>query len=216
MSRGGPRVCKLSDGGKRIRTCMGFFPSSGRFWVFAGSLFGAGKAVLRSLIAPQVAREFFSLEAISSPWAVDRPSKRIPLCRWGRLVPVANRRAPRASRSALTSDGAARAGGACLPTGASRGGTQPRFLNSCVQPGSWFFPRSARLSEPQLGVGEAGTAMSRARSTRCVPQRKTRGCPASSQRDALPPRVGGFREAVAFGGDPQAVVDGIAAQRYSL
>ena len=77
-----------------------------------------------------------------------------------------NRRAPRASRSALTSDGAARAGGACLPTGASRGGTQPRFLNSCVQPGSWFFPRSARSSEPQLGVGEAGTAMSRARSTR--------------------------------------------------
>jgi hypothetical protein len=45
-----------------------------------------------------------------------------------RLVPVANRRAPRASRSALTSDGAARAGGACLPTGASRGGTQARFL----------------------------------------------------------------------------------------
>jgi hypothetical protein len=47
---------------------------------------------------------------------------------WVRLVSVANRRAPRASRSALTSDGAARAGGACLPTGASRGGTQPRFL----------------------------------------------------------------------------------------
>src|SRR5580704_15257111 len=76
-------------------------------------LFGAGKAVFRSLIAPQVARGFFPLEAVSSPWPVDRRAKRIPLWRWGRLVPVANRRAPRASRSALTSDGAARAGG-CL------------------------------------------------------------------------------------------------------
>jgi hypothetical protein len=57
----------------------------------------------------------------------DRPPKRPPLRYWVRLVPVANRRAPRASRSALTSDGAARAGGACLPTGASRGGTQLRF-----------------------------------------------------------------------------------------
>ena len=48
----------------------------------------------------------------------------------GRLVPVANRRDPRASRSALTSDGAARVGGACLPPGASRGWTaaQARFL----------------------------------------------------------------------------------------
>src|SRR6516162_503404 len=43
--------------------------------------------------------------------------------RWGRLVPVANRRAPRAARSAPTSDGAARVGGACLPTEASRGST---------------------------------------------------------------------------------------------
>src|SRR5580704_4685341 len=52
-----------------------------------------------------------------------------PLCgRWVRLVPVANRRAPRASRSALTSNGAARVGGVCLPTEASRGGTQPRLL----------------------------------------------------------------------------------------
>jgi hypothetical protein len=84
-------------------------------------LFGAGKAVFRSLIAPRVAREFFSLEAVSSPWPVDRRAKRILLWRWGRLVPVANRRAPRASRSALTSDGAARAGGACLPTGAKPG-----------------------------------------------------------------------------------------------
>jgi hypothetical protein len=33
----------LSAGGRRIRTCMGLFLSSGRFWFFAGSLFGAGK-----------------------------------------------------------------------------------------------------------------------------------------------------------------------------
>src|SRR5438270_88492 len=43
--------------------------------------------------------------------------KRTPLRYWVRLVPVANRRAPRASRSALTSDGAARVGGACLLPG---------------------------------------------------------------------------------------------------
>jgi Protein of unknown function (DUF1254) len=53
-----------------------------------------------------------------------------PLQRRFRLVRVANGRDPRASRSALTSDGATRVGGACLPTGASRGGTasQARFL----------------------------------------------------------------------------------------
>ena len=65
-------------------------------------------------------------QAIGTP---DRHRKGTPHRRWGRLVPVANRRVPRASRSALTSDGAARVGGACLPTGASRGGTQARFLN---------------------------------------------------------------------------------------
>src|SRR6201997_1543634 len=92
---------------------MGLFLSSSRFLVCWRFFVRSGKAVLRSLIAPQVAREFFPLEAVSSPWPVDRRAKRIPLWRWSRLVPVANRRAPRASRSALTSDGAARAGG-CL------------------------------------------------------------------------------------------------------
>src|SRR5712691_7895678 len=52
--------------------------------------------------------------AIGTP---DRRAKGTPHRRWDRLVPVANRRDPRASRSALTSDGAARVGGACLPTG---------------------------------------------------------------------------------------------------
>ena len=44
----------------------------------------------------------------------DRHRKGTPHRRWGRLVPVANRRVPRASRSALTSDGAARVGGAAM------------------------------------------------------------------------------------------------------
>src|SRR5262245_1366254 len=61
-------------------------------------------------------------------WTPDRHRKGTPHGRWGRLVPVANRRVPRASRSALTSDGARRVGGACLPTGASRGDTQARCL----------------------------------------------------------------------------------------
>ena len=53
-------------------------------------------------------------QAIGTP---DRHRKGTPHRRWDRLVPVANRRVPRASRSALTSDGAARVGGACCPPG---------------------------------------------------------------------------------------------------
>jgi hypothetical protein len=34
---------RLPAGGRWIRTCMGLFLSSSRFWFFAGSLFGAGK-----------------------------------------------------------------------------------------------------------------------------------------------------------------------------
>jgi hypothetical protein len=78
--------------------------------------------------AVQIARETLwvvTRQAIGTP---DRHGKGTPSGHWVRLVPVANRRVPRASRSALTSDGAARVGGACLPTGASRGGTQARCL----------------------------------------------------------------------------------------
>jgi hypothetical protein len=53
----------------------------------------------------------------------DRHPKGTPLRRWDRLVQVVHRRDPRASRSALTSDEAARVGGPCAPTWASRGGT---------------------------------------------------------------------------------------------
>src|SRR5437764_15035085 len=110
-----------------------------------------GKAVLRSLIAPQVSRRFSTgLESLRY---------------WVRLGPVANRRAPRATRSALTSDGAARVGGACLPTGASRGGTQCGFEHAASSRGHGSFRGLPDVSEPQRGVGEAGTAMSRARST---------------------------------------------------
>src|SRR5262249_12625187 len=51
---------------------------------------------------------------------LDRRATRTPLCRRQRVVQVANRRAPRAPRSALTSDRAARGGGACVPTWPAR------------------------------------------------------------------------------------------------
>jgi hypothetical protein len=79
----------------------------------------------RAIVAPRRWKKAVKRQAIGTP---DRHGKGTPHGRRDRLVPVANRRAPRASRSALTSDGAARAGGACLPTGASRGGTQARCL----------------------------------------------------------------------------------------
>jgi hypothetical protein len=67
---------------------------------------------------------------ISTP---DRHAKGTPV---RRVIPVVHRRDPRATRSALTSDGAARVGGACAPTGVTRGGgvrgggflVQARFL----------------------------------------------------------------------------------------
>src|SRR6202030_3827157 len=42
-SRGGWKFARLAAGGRRIRTCMGLFLSSGCLWFVAGSLFGAGK-----------------------------------------------------------------------------------------------------------------------------------------------------------------------------
>ena len=44
----------LSAGGRWIRTCMGLFLSSSHFWFVGGSLFGAGKAVLRPVAWDQV------------------------------------------------------------------------------------------------------------------------------------------------------------------
>jgi hypothetical protein len=38
-----PMDRRLSPGGRWIRTCMGLFLSSGRFWFVTSSLFGAGK-----------------------------------------------------------------------------------------------------------------------------------------------------------------------------
>jgi hypothetical protein len=61
--------------------------------------------------------------------------KKNPPCRrWNRVVQVASRRDPRATRSALTSDGAARAGGACLLTWATRGvGSGAGGLAGCLE-----------------------------------------------------------------------------------
>ena len=130
-----------------------------------------------------------SAEAIFSSRPVDRPAKRTPLRYWVRLVPVANRRAPRASRSALTSDGAAPRG-RCLFAHRGKPGwySVAVFEQAASSRGHGSF-RGLLLSEPQPGVGEADTPMSRARSTRSgVSQRKTRGCRASSRRDAPPPQ----------------------------
>src|SRR5215472_10764659 len=44
----------LPAGGRRIRTCMGFFLSSGSFRFIASSLFGAGRAVLHPVACDQV------------------------------------------------------------------------------------------------------------------------------------------------------------------
>jgi hypothetical protein len=49
------------------------------FFVCCRFLVWSGKAVPRSLIASQVAREFFPLEAVSSPWPVDRRAKDLSL-----------------------------------------------------------------------------------------------------------------------------------------
>src|ERR1700680_1082382 len=85
-----------------------------------------------------------------------------------------------------------------------RGRSPPRptrgFLNGLRPTGSWFFPRSARYERAatwRRGGGHRYVPC--AINAVSVSQRRTRGCPASSQQDALPPRVGGFREAIAFG-----------------
>jgi hypothetical protein len=55
-----------------------------------------------------------------------------------RVVPEVHGRAPRASRSAITSDGAARVGGACGPSGASRGGLSRRpYCSACDFRRAW-------------------------------------------------------------------------------
>src|SRR5882724_11932157 len=60
-----------------------------------------------------------------------------------RVVPVVHRRDPRAPRSALTSDGAARAGGPCAPTGGT-----PRGWGS----GGGGFAVQARFLKRQLSL----------------------------------------------------------------
>jgi hypothetical protein len=77
-------------------------------------------------LAPVEGGDFFFVDAACQSACNRAPGsacKKDPPCRrWSRVVQVANRKDPRATRSALTSDAAARAGGACLPTWATRGG----------------------------------------------------------------------------------------------
>jgi hypothetical protein len=176
-----------------------------------------GKAVLRSLIAPQVARQFFPLEAVSSPRPVDRRAKKDPSLALGQACPGSEQEGPaRVAQCPHKRRSGAR--GRCLFAHRGKPGwhsaavfEQPASNRVMVLSAVCPIERAAtwRRGGGHRYVPCAINAVS-------VPQRKTRGCPASSQRDALPPRVGGFREAIAFGGDPQAVVEGIAAQRYSL
>jgi len=74
------------------------------------------------------------------------------------LVQVANRRDPRATRSAITSDGAARAGGACLPTWASPGGGVRGGGRSQTKLSRFFQPPSLeQLATPKVRrVADAG------------------------------------------------------------
>jgi hypothetical protein len=49
-----PKVCRLTAGGRWIRTCMGLFLSSGCLGCADSFLFGAGKAVFRPVACDQV------------------------------------------------------------------------------------------------------------------------------------------------------------------
>ena len=76
--------------------------------------FGPGMRARTDLRAALLAMLAVKRRAMGTP---DRHAKRTALWRWFRLVPVANRRAPRASRSADARDAAARVGGAVCPPG---------------------------------------------------------------------------------------------------
>ena len=219
----------------------GDFPVKWCFRFIASSLFGAGRAVLRSLIAPHLARGFcplpawgnssrhaggtslakccffVRLRAVSSSRPVNR-CKRTSLRRRVRLCPGSEQEGP-ARVAQCPHERRSGARGRCLFAHRGKAGValSRGFLNSLRPTGSWFFPRSARYERAATWRrGGRHRYVPCAINAVSVSQRKTRGCRASSQRDALPPRVGGFREAIAFGDGPQAVVDGIAVQRYSL
>src|SRR5437660_4087003 len=96
-------------------------------------------------------------QAIGTP---DRHAKRTPDRRWDRLVPVANRRVPRASRSALTSDGAT-ARGRCLFAHRGKPGWHSRavFETPALVAGFDDFAMMGQAIEKRgchLGVAEHG------------------------------------------------------------
>ena len=144
--------------------------SSGCFLGFsASSLFGAGKAVLRSLIAPHLARGFcplpawgnssrhaggtslakccffVRLRAVSSSRPFNRHAKRTSLRRWVRLCPGSEQEGP-ARVAQCPHERRSGARGRCLFAHRGKAGValSRGFLNSLRPTGSWFFPRSAR------------------------------------------------------------------------
>jgi hypothetical protein len=64
----------------------GAFSVKRLFWVCCQFFVRSGKAVLRSLIAPQVAREFFSLEAVSFSVACRSACKKDPSLALGQAL----------------------------------------------------------------------------------------------------------------------------------
>jgi hypothetical protein len=102
--------------------------------------------------------ELVALSGQSAPASIDL----------GGLVQVANRRAPRATRSAPTSDVVARAGGTCLPTWASPGmGVRGKGANRLwITLRSWYRPsfRFRSGDRPMVWTGTfrsfCGTAFS--------------------------------------------------------
>jgi hypothetical protein len=160
---------------------------------------------------------FVWLRAVSSSRPVDRPAKRKPLRYWVRLVPVANRRAPRASRRALTSDGAVRAG-RCLF--AHRG--KPGWHSVAV----FEHAASGRGHGSFRGLpdDERAATWRREGRHRYVPCAINAKACRNEERGVTVPRPGGTRLRLGSADcgkllpshGPQAVVGGTAVQRYSL
>ena len=140
-------------------------------------LSSAGAPFLRSLIAAQFASIFGKPSAFQFGW------KR-PLFRPGLCVP--RRRAQLRSRLAAGHRAAAQGG----LDGCEHGATLDQVGRLFV-PGSRFFPRSDQ--QPQHGVGRLAP-LCPGRGHRMAPQRRKRGCRASSRQGHRPARSGGIRK----------------------
>ncbi len=154
-----------------------------------GSLFGAGKAVLRSLIAPQVSRRLSTPaeensvstlgHAIGEMLFLCSAEGRfsVPACRstckknssavLGQACPGSEQEGP-ARVAQCPHERRSGARGRCLFAHRGKPGwhSVAVFEHAASSRGHGSFRGLRDMSEPQRGVGEAGTAMSRARSTR--------------------------------------------------